>query len=186
MSDAVSALMGAAFEGSVTVTEQGPQGMVTLRADLADPAVAQALAAWGARMPGPRRIEIADALAAGWMSPDELLLLCPYGGADELVARLDAALDGRHFLAANVSDARAQIRIGGSGVGDVLAKLTPADVGQLRPGDLWRTRLAQVPAAVWMPHAGAVELVCFRSVARYVFDLLKTAAKPGCDVGFLD
>ena len=34
MSDAISALAGAAFEGSATVSDLGPAGMLTLRGDL--------------------------------------------------------------------------------------------------------------------------------------------------------
>ena len=30
----------------------------------------------------------------------------------------------------------------------------------------------------------AFALICFRSVAGYVFDLLKTAARPGGEVGY--
>jgi sarcosine oxidase subunit gamma len=43
-------------------------------------------------------------------------------------------------------------------------------------GEIRRTRLAQIAAAFWMPQEGTVELVCFRSVAQYAFDLLTQAA----------
>jgi sarcosine oxidase subunit gamma len=46
-----------------------------------------------------------------------------------------------------------------------------------------RSRLAQVPAAFWMPDAETFQIVCFRSVARYMFDLLSIAAQPGSEVG---
>jgi len=42
-----------------------------------------------------------------------------------------------------------------------------------------RTRFAQVPAAFWMQDDNSAEVVAFRSVAAYVFGLLKTAAAAG-------
>ena len=67
----------------------------------------------------------------------------------------------------------------------VLAKLTPANLhpDALATGEVRRTRLAQVPAAVWLRDEDTAELICFRSVARYVFDLLSNAARQGTDNG---
>ncbi|KKK73929.1 hypothetical protein LCGC14_2888910, partial [marine sediment metagenome] len=41
----------------------------------------------------------------------------------------------------------------------------------------------QVPAAFWLLEDGAFQVVCFRSVAQYMFDQLKVAAQPGSEVG---
>jgi sarcosine oxidase subunit gamma len=46
-----------------------------------------------------------------------------------------------------------------------------------------RTRMGQVPAAFWLRDDGAFEVICFRSVARYMFDQLCVAAQPGSAVG---
>jgi sarcosine oxidase subunit gamma len=43
-------------------------------------------------------------------------------------------------------------------------------------GELRRTRLGQIAAALWKPAEGEIRLVCFRSVAQYAFDLLAEAA----------
>jgi sarcosine oxidase subunit gamma len=55
--------------------------------------------------------------------------------------------------------------------------------GAFGPGQFRRTRLAQIPAAIWMQDEGVMQIVCFRSVAQYAFDLLKNAATPGSEVG---
>ncbi len=112
------------------------------------------------------------------MSPDELLLFCAYGQADECVATLNEALEGEHFLAVNVSDARAQFRLQGKGVREVIAKGSPANLSPLAmlPGEIRRTRLGQVAVAFWMPEEDILELVCFRSVGVFVYDWLCTAA----------
>ena len=50
------------------------------------------------------------------------------------------------------------------------------------PGMFRRTRLAQVPAALWMTEDDSFQIICFRSVAQYVFDLLCVAAQDGSKV----
>lgn len=185
MSEAVTALGGARVSGPVATVEEMPlQGMVTLRGnlDMLGGAVREAI---GLGMPGRRGIVTLQDRAVAWMSPDELLLLMPYDKAGEVVAKLEARLAGSHFLAVDVSDARACFRISEPGAREVLARLSPVDLspGAFGPGEIRRTRLAQIPAAFWMDRSGQFTLVCFRSVARYAFDLLANAAA-GEAVGF--
>jgi sarcosine oxidase subunit gamma len=156
----------------------GAVGMVTLRADLAAPAVAAALAAFGTGVPAQRRIIRAGDRAAGWMSPDEMLLVMPGADAAAVLGAVQAALAGTHHLAVDVSDARALFRLRGSGWRETLARLMPVDLHPdvFGPGELRRTRLAQVACAVWISGADEASVVCFRSVSRYVADLLDGAA----------
>lgn len=185
MSEAASALNGAGFEGYVKVSEAGLRGMVTLRADLSDAKVKAAVKkVAGVELPGVRRIALKDGKGAGWMSPDELLILVPYAEAGATVAALSKALAGVHHLAADVSDARASFRVEGKAAREVLAKLSPTDLAPDRfgEGELRRTRLAQVAGAFWIEDGGFT-VVSFRSVAAYVFELLKLSATPGGEVG---
>jgi sarcosine oxidase subunit gamma len=179
MSDPVTPLAGASFAGFATVRETGPHGMITLRCrhDLAElaRAVKQAI---GTSLPAPRRIVRDGAFGAAWMSPDELLLLCPRDSVPKVMASLATHLAGTHHLAADVSDARAVFRVEGPKASEVLVKLTPADLTALAPDELRRSRLAQVAAAFWAEDGGFT-VVTFRSVARYAFDLLANAARPG-------
>ena len=187
MSDAVSALDGASFDGFARIADAGPRGMITLRGDLTAAKIKTAVKkTTGAEIPGQGAVTWAGETGAVWMSPDEILLLCPDAEAHDLTAQLQDALSGTHHLAANVSDARALLTLTGLDAREVLAKLTPADVSPaaLRPGQVRRTRLAQVPAAFWMRDEESFDIVCFRSVAQYVFDILKAAATPGSEVGF--
>ena len=181
MSNAVSALQGAASDGLVTVTEAGLCGMVTLKADLS--AVAQAVkSVTGQAMPEARRMVMGD-MSIAWMAPDEVLILCDHDQADAVVADLTEALTDTHHLAVNVSDARAVFQLHGAACKDVLGKLTPADLADLAPHEVRRSRVAQVPAAFWCDGDTAT-VVCFRSVAQYAFDLLTNAAAPGSAVDF--
>ncbi len=188
MSEAVSALSGASFEGIATVQEAGLCGMITLRGDLASQEMAAAVAAaTGASVPSQRQISEGKTGKAAWMSPDELLLVTAYGNVDQAVEKATKALSGTHALVANVSDARAVFHLSGTNSRDVLAKLAPVDLSRdvFAPGEIRRTRLAQVPAAFWLNADDSFDIVCFRSVGQYVFDLLKVSSQMGGEVAHL-
>lgn len=186
MSDAVSALAGATFEGYCTVSDAGLVGMVTIRGDLGAAGLASAVKkATGVARPGQGGIVAAKGRRLAWMSPDELMLFCGHDEAPGLAAALAEGLKGRHALVANVSDARVVLRVTGAACREVMAKLTPADVSPAAfgPGQMRRTRLQQVAAAFHMPDETSFEVIAFRSVADYVFALLSNAARPGGEVG---
>ncbi len=173
--------------------EEAPlSGMVTLKADLADPAVGAAVqAALGVAAPAPRKATFGEdpERAALWMAPDELMLLCAYAEAATVAARLEEALGEAPRLVEVASDARARFRLTGPGAREVLAKGAPVDLhaAVFGPGDLRRTRLAQVAVAFWQTDAQPerFELVCFRSYAPYVWRWLKESAEPGALPGVL-
>ncbi|MEM9263722.1 MAG: sarcosine oxidase subunit gamma family protein, partial [Pseudomonadota bacterium] len=186
-SEAVSALQGASYDGYVSVREIGLQGMVTLRGDLSEKKITSAAkSVVGADVPDVGHTSFKGDNGLAWMSPDELLVMVPYAKAGETVAALEKALKGQHFLAVNVSDARAVFEIKGKAVREIVAKLSPVDMSAdaFGPGRFRRTRMAQVAAAYWMIDEETVRVICFRSVAEYVFGLLKDAAEPGGEVGF--
>lgn len=186
MSEAVSALQGASYNGYVTVTELGLRGMITLRGDLASTDVKKAATSvTGVDMPGQREANVNGEAGLAWMSPDELLVMVPYAQVDETLAGIGKVLKDQHYLAVNVSDARAVFQVQGAAVREIMAKLCPVDMapGAFEPGQFRRTRMAQVPAAFWMVDQETVQIVCFRSVAEYAFNLLTDAAEPGGEVG---
>ncbi len=187
MSEPVSALNKAGFDGLVRVEEIGLQGMITLRGDLSSkPVKTAATAAAGVAMPGMNEANCEGQSGLCWMSPDELLVMCPYDVVTSTVAQMQDSLAKSHALAVNVSDARAVFRVSGNSAREVMAKLCPVDLAPavFRPGMFRRTRMAQVPAAFWMVDEETFQIVCFRSVADYVFSLLKVAAQPGSAVRY--
>ena len=188
MSDAVSALKGARFDGFVQVSDAGLRGMITLRGDLKSaPVKAAVKAAVNLDVPGQRACSINGEMAVAWMSPDELLIMVPYADAEATVQTMQDALGDAHALVVNVSDARAVLQLNGAGTREVLAKLAPVDMRKsaFGPGEIRRTRMAQAAAAFWMLDDNTVEVICFRSMAQYMFDLLSVAAQPGSEVGHL-
>jgi sarcosine oxidase subunit gamma len=188
MSEPISALNGAVYnQGIAEITALDPIGMISIRGDLTAGYLKKPVKKIsGVAMPAMRGINLDGGTGVAWMSPDELLLICPYADVAANLETLHKAIGPNHALAVNVSDARAVFRVTGKHTREVLAKLAPVDTSPeaFAPGTIRRTRLAQVPAAFWMVDADTAELVCFRSVAQYVFDLLKTAAQPGSQVNY--
>lgn len=190
MSDAVSALNLVNYEGLVQVSEIGLQGMITLRGDLNATAVKAATnGATGVKIPTPNAIHTSPSKTGPqssicWMSPDEVLILCAYKSVEDTLTKMQQTLAQTHSLAVNVSDARAVFQISGGQVRTVMAKLCPVDFSPeaFTPGLFRRSRMAQVPAAFWMPDDQTFQIICFRSVADYVFELLKTAAQPHSEI----
>ncbi|RVT81578.1 sarcosine oxidase subunit gamma [Rhodobacteraceae bacterium CCMM004] len=189
MSEIATALGGARSDGLCTVCEVPPLGMIQIRADLGATAVRDAVAEGaGVAVPDVLRATTEQGRTLCWFSPDEVLLILPRGEAPSALSALAEAMEGHHHLAADVSDMRAVLRVEGRAVRDVLAKLTPADMapGAFPPGSVRRTRLGQIAAAVRMVEDETVEILCFRSVARYAFDLMTEAAREGGAVGYFD
>lgn len=183
MSDEVSALGGVTrSEGIAKVTEMPLQGMVTVRGDLSDKVLKKAiLAVTKLEVPVSAEINQVGEYALCWMSPDELLMFCPYASVEIILAKLNKSLLKTHSLVADISDARTIFCVSGSMARDVIAKLAPVDISPkaFQNGMFRRSRLAQVSAAFWMPADEVVHVICFRSHAQYVFTLLKVAAQKG-------
>ena len=183
MSDPVSAMGHARYDGFAMVREIGPLGMISLRAKPEVKGLAKAVkAAVGLAVPAPRRIVATADKAVGWMSPDEYLLVLPYAQTGAAMAAIASAMGADHHLAAVVSDARAVFDVTGAKADQVLRKLCPVDFDALASGELRRTRAAQVAAAFWAIDDG-FRVVCFRSVAGYMLGLLTQSAQPGSELG---
>ncbi|WP_368187519.1 sarcosine oxidase subunit gamma [Aestuariibius sp. HNIBRBA575] len=179
MSNLVSALNGKSENG---VQECGLRGMITLRGDLSDVTLRKTcLQITGVEVPETRRVNMSGDRGLAWMSPDELLILLPYGDVADALTQIETGLAGTHFMAENVSDARAMFTIAPDIARDTIARLSPVDMSNdsFSSGDFRRTRIAQVAAAFWMSDTGMVQVICFRSVAQYVFGTLSNAAKSG-------
>lgn len=189
MSNPVSAMQDAQFRGIISLRDLGAVGMLTLRGDLSSPAFGAAVTATlGVDMPNTNAAQTEGTRTVLWMSPDELMVVLPYDDSASLCDALSGALKDQHALVIDVSDARSVFALEGTGsaIRETLAKLTPADMRatEFPPGQLRRTRLAQVPAAFWFVAETEARVICFRSVAGYAFGVLQNAAAPGSEVGF--
>ena len=173
------------FQGYVTIRQKSDHSMFTLRANLASNKVKLALKTC-LNMAAPKCGTYAqnDGIILAWMSPDELLIIVPKAERSAAFAALKQALDGRHYLLVDVSDARTTFTIEGGSAREVVAKLAPMDVSaaQFPVGGFARTRFAQVAGAIFVYQEDRLSLICFRSVQDYVFALLCGAAKLGSEV----
>ena len=174
------------FQGYVTISQTCDHSMFTLRANLASSKVKAALkTCLSTAVPKRGTYAQNGETHLAWMSPDELLVMVPYGTLAATMAQLNAALAGQHALIVDVSDARALFHIRGGHAAEVLAKICPVDLAPsvFGIGEMRRTRAAQVACALWQSAPGEFHVICFRSVAVYVFDLLKTSAMQGAEAG---
>ena len=188
MFEPITALKNASYRtGIADVSELPSRGMITVRGDLTAAYLRKAASAvTGAKLPEQRMITGDGVRGLAWMSPDELLVMCSYADVPAALETLNKASEGHFALVANVSDARAVFEVKGPNAREVMAKLAPVDMSPaaFASGMFRRTRMAQVPAAFWLRDEETLQIVCFRSVAQYVFDLLKVAAQPGSEVWY--
>ncbi len=167
-------------EASVVIRKHDARGMITLRGDLSSAEVSQAIkAAVKSDVPNTREVVVSDVGVVAWMSPDEVLLTCDYDAADQIAGSLREHLTNVHHLVAVVSDARASFTIEGQMWRDVLAKGMPIDFrpSEFGSGQIRRSRLGQVAAAIWCTSPDSCELVCFQSVSEFVHEWLTVAAR---------
>jgi sarcosine oxidase subunit gamma len=153
--------------------------MLAIKGALGDSDLRSVIAgATGAEPPAALGVARSDTATLLWMAPDELLALADPRDGDVVLDGLRSGGADLHMLVKDVSDMRAGFVVEGAAARDVLARLTPADVSPaaLPPGRVRRTRLGQVAAALWLPEEGQADVLCFRSVADYVRDLLEDAA----------
>lgn len=153
---------------SETVARINDLGMITLRCDISILT----------KITVPDTRKIVDNIA--WMSPDELLVIVPKDDVPAVIAKLEDSVKGLHHLIADVSDARMMFQLSGPNAREVLAKGAPVDLSPdaFQPGDIRRTRIGQVAAAFWMVDAQTFRIICFTSVAGYLEEWLRHAARP--------
>ena len=92
-------------------------------------------------------------------------------------------LKNEHHMVVNVSDARALFEVSGSAVREIVAKLAPVNIKALEIGEIRRTRFSQIAAAFWLTSEENLSIICFSSVADYMFNLLKTSSAQNSEVG---
>jgi sarcosine oxidase subunit gamma len=161
----------------MTIDALPPVGMIALRGAL-DDLRGPVEAVTGCALPKMRMSTAAGGTRVLWMSPDELLIVCDHEAAPGLARDLTSALGEAFATVAVIGDARQVFALSGATVEDRLATLMPVDFDRLAPTEVRRTRMAQIPAAIWREEDGW-RLMCFRSVAVYAEDLLRNAAKVG-------
>ncbi|MBK0398946.1 sarcosine oxidase subunit gamma [Limibaculum sp. M0105] len=170
----------------VRVEEAGLTGMIGLRGDLSSSQMAKAVrAVTGTDVPGVLRVEAGKKGRAVWMSPDELLLLVAPAEATAGLAAAEAALEGVHAMALDLSDARVVFRLKGGAVAEVLAKGAPVDLREqaFPVGTARRTHLGGIAVGLWRLGDEDWEVVCFRSLAHHLADWLEQASVSGSEVG---
>ncbi len=169
------------FNGYVTVSCESDMGMIIMRGSVTAKGLGAAL---GTSLPKERKIVEGKEMQIAWMSPDELMVLCRKEHVADLITEVEGSLSTQHALVADVSDARAIFKLKGANVREVVAKLAPVDMapGQFGSGEMRRTRFGQIAGAFWMTGEDELNIVCFRSVAEYMYKQLCVSATQGSEL----
>ena len=183
MSDNENERILRSYSGYVKVSEKMAPGMLTVRGDFSSSKFKTSFTnAVGTKLPKEREV-ILSKNSIAWMSPDELLILCNDDDVTSLTQNLQMELKNQHHMLVNVSDARALFEVSGFGIREVIAKLAPVNTASLEIGEIRRTRFSQIAAAFWLTSETSLFIICFSSVADYMFNLLKTSSMPNSKVG---
>lgn len=170
----------------IDMREISERGMIDLRGLAGDRKfMAAAKAALGVELPKePRTSATWGDIKALWLSPDQWLITCPRGKAQELTDALVRELGEAHCLAVNVSDMRAIIRLEGELAREVVMKGSTLDLtdGDYTPGTVRRMRFAEIAALLHILDDKAIDIYVFRSYAHYAWDFLVKAARQGSEV----
>src|SRR5262245_60320080 len=164
----------------IIIEQVNDRGMIDLRGDPAEPGFREAVTAvLGLDLPlHPRSSAISGDTAALWLSIDQWLIVVPHAGAEEMAARLQAAVAPFHALAA----ARIIFRSRGLGSRELVMKGASVDLTHAddRAGTVRRFNFAELAAMVHVVNDGpeTLDLYVFRSVGHYVRGFLETAARP--------
>ena len=86
------------FNGYITVSKDAYIGMITLRGALNSKGLGLAV---GKSLPKERSILDAKDMQVAWMSPDELMVLCPKENVAKLEADFQKSLESQHALVAD-------------------------------------------------------------------------------------
>ena len=168
----------------IIIEQVNDRGMIDLRGDPAEPGFREAVTAvLGLDLPlHPRSSAISGDTAALWLSIDQWLIVVPHAGAEEMAARLQAAVAPFHALAVDLSDARIIFRIRGLGARELVMKGASVDLTHAddRAGTVRRFNFAELAAMVHVVNnrPETLDLYVFRSVGHYVRGFLETAARP--------
>ncbi|MFO1034550.1 MAG: sarcosine oxidase subunit gamma family protein [Hyphomicrobiales bacterium] len=177
----------AASNTYVEMREISERGMIDLRGLATEKKfMAAAKGVLGVDLPkAPRTSATWGDIKVLWLSPDQWLISCPRGKAQELANDLTAALAGIHSLAVNVSDMRAIIRLEGERVREVVMKGSTLDLtdGSYTPGTVRRMRFAEIAALLHIVEDKVIDIYVFRSYAHYAWDFIAKAARKGSEVG---
>ena len=167
-------------KGSLQAAEQANLGYIVLRGKADDAAFMDAVSEvlGGALSTQPKSVQQLPAGLVLWQSPDEWWLICARARRDELVARLEAALQGLFAQVVDNSGGFTAVRLQGASHMLLLRHLGPYDFERIQIGQCVSTVVSKAAFTVVRSDAEGVTLVFRRSFADYVWQLIERSAKP--------
>lgn len=154
-------------------------GYISLRGDLADPAVVDAIqAVLGVNPPVPGHFANSDKGLLLWLSPDECLLITSRALRDTVLAAFDSKLQPLHAQAVDQSGGLTLIYLSGKDHITVLRHLGVYDFESITPGQAIGTVFGKSQTQVIRVDEAGVFLTFRRSFADYLWKMLEQAGRP--------
>ncbi len=150
---------------------------VSLRADAETAAAIGVML--GVTLPtAPKTSATGPDLTAGWLGPDEWLLIAENGGSGDLAGKL-ATVENGNFSAVDVSHRNTAIAISGTKAVDALNSGCPLDLSlaAFPVGACTRTLLGKSEIVLIREAEDRFRVECWRSFSDYVWKYLVDAAK---------
>jgi sarcosine oxidase subunit gamma len=181
LQDHAEALACGAVSGprGVALREIPHLAQILLRGDPGDAAFAAGgRAALGFDLPvAANTVASAEGISALWLGPDEWLVVGPPDSEDDLAARLNGALRGRHVSVVDVTANRTVLELSGPSAREVLEKACSLDLRPraFQPGHCAQTTIARTVGILELTPGGAWRIYVRGSFAVYLADWLLDA-----------
>ncbi|WP_024275815.1 sarcosine oxidase subunit gamma family protein [Hyphomicrobium sp. 802] len=155
------------------------RGYVSLRGNSADPAFVEKVStAIGVPLPvDPCTFTVANGVKVLWISPDEWMVVCARSRLGELIAALQAGLQGIRSQVADNSGGYTQVLLQGRNALDVLQHASVYNFAALQPGRVVGTTFGKSSVYAYRSGNGFC-LLMRRSFADYIWRYLARAAAP--------
>jgi len=173
----------------VTLSEVAGRGMIDLRlTTTGGRGAAVVREVTGATLPKkPRTSRTAGATSVLWLSVDQWLITMPLEQRDACLEGLKSGLARTHAMVTDQSDARAVIRLTGTGAREIIMKGGAPDLTlpDFTPGSVRRMLFAEVAAMCHFidDEPETVDLYVFRSYANYIWNWLVQTSHPNAAIG---
>ncbi len=133
----------------------------------------------GIALPEINQVNTDNKLSVLGFSPTEWIIITPTGVEDEVISKLNKALDGAHHLVADITGGTTKLNITGKNAQDMLEKGTYVDLHDsvFKKDQLYATQIAHAPAVIVKNGSNNFSLIVRRSFSHHIANWAIDAAK---------
>lgn len=132
----------------------------------------------GVALPEINHIITDNGISVMGFSPTEWIIISPTGMEDEVISKLNKALEGTHHLVADITGGMTNLNVTGKHAQDMLEKGTYVDLHDsvFKKGQLYATQIAHAPAVIVKNGNNEFSLIVRRSFSHHIANWAVDAA----------